>query len=186
MANKNEWCIIHYGGSDSLVTIDNQDRNKFYWFGSSSWCTMDSGDNTHIVKSYGFIDEMDEVTIESIEKDFYKNYNVPESFVQQSAGWLAPDGKFFPCLYYEHDSFARHLAVIYYDTLGSNATRVLELNNWIRIYDNGHTGVADYGSFVPTKKQMKTMEDIITSFCRDEEYCNTLKENLEWFLENIT
>src|SRR5690242_16579063 len=109
-----KWCVIHYGGADAIVTIDNNDPEKFYWSGGFTWAVFQ--DDTYIVKEYGYYKEGDP-KIDDLFLDFYKNHNVPDSYVCQSAGWLAPNGKFYPCEYYQHDTFATSLAAIYYDSL---------------------------------------------------------------------
>jgi hypothetical protein len=168
-----KWVVIHFGGADALVTLDEEEPGKFYWSGGPSWCTF--SEDTYIVKEYGTFDNVAEYRkIDSIFLDFYKNYNTPRQYIQQSAGWLSPKGEFFPCLYFEHDQFARSLAAIYHDSLEGTIT--LEKEGWFRIYDNGHYGRAD--GTIPTKKQLETIQDILSSPNHDPDY----KENLSfWF-----
>jgi hypothetical protein len=167
-----KWAIIHFGGADALVTLDEEEPGKFYWSGGPSWCTF--SEDTYIVKEYGYLDSKSYNEIDALFLDFYKNYNLPEEDIRQSAGWLSPTGKFFPCSYFEHDQFARSLAAIYHDSLGG--TKRLEDEGWFRIYDNGHYGRAD--GVIPTKKQLETIQDILSSPNHDPEY----KENLSfWF-----
>jgi hypothetical protein len=177
-SEKQRWCVIHFGGAEALVTIDKKNPNNFHWFGSVSYCSFN--EDSYIVEELGIFDELESDKLDELEINFYKKYNIPESYIEQSGGWLAPDGKFFPCSYYQHDGFARSLAAIYYNSLGG--TRVLELNNWIRVYDDGNVGVEDYSGFLPTQKQIDTLYEILSSISRDEEYGKTLKENFDFWL----
>jgi len=176
---KNEkWAIIHFGGADAIVVIDEKNPEKFYWSGSSSWCIF--ADDTYIVEELGtFNNEKDYKKIDDLFIYFYKNFNVPEQYNSQSSGWLSPDGKFYPCDYYQHDSFARSLAAIYYISL--EGTKALELCGWIRIYDDGNVGHLEIN---PTQKQIDTVQDILSGPKNpDERYYENLKDSLRYLLQ---
>lgn len=94
--------------------------------------------------------------------------------VIQSAGWLAPDGKFYPCRYYEHDILAERLSEIYY---GSRCgTQMLDGHGWLRI---DSTGVIKNRFHVDdiTQTQIDTLSNLC--FHADGEYCRHLAVELD-------
>jgi len=56
---------------------------------------------------------------------------MPLASYKESAGWLAPDGLFYPCENAGHDRLATELAFEIYNSTGG--TQTLEKNNWVRI-----------------------------------------------------
>ena len=67
-----------------------------------------------IVKEYGTLDEDDDEGWEAVEVQFAHD-NPPRVGVCDSPGWLAPDGTFYPCQSWEHDSMAWFLYRYVYD-----------------------------------------------------------------------
>lgn len=89
-----------------------------------------------IVKEYGTLDDKDEAGWEAVEVQFARD-NPPQTGVCDSPGWLAPDGVFYPCCSWEHDSMAWFLyRYVYGRNPETTPTREFEKLGWIRIYDN--------------------------------------------------
>jgi hypothetical protein len=131
----------------SIITIPGPGANSFYWTFGPSYCNLPY----KILRHY-----KDDESTEDILMHFYKTYNVPKSDKsKQSAGWLSPDGAFFPCHSWEHDDLADHLSAIYYDSI--EGTRALEDKKWIRVHYDGTTS-----SFAKTQDQLNTVADLQT------------------------
>lgn len=172
---RQEWVVIHYGGSDALVSLDPDRPDRFYWSGGPSWAVF--REDTRIVKEYGWFTDGDP-EIDQIELDFYQNFNVPRPAPpHQSPGWLAPDGKFYPCAWYEHDGYARRLAAIYYSSLDS--TRELERRGWLRILTGGVVGNIDHDAGV-TQAQYDALFDMTQSFTREPDFRDRLKDTMKF------
>ncbi|MGZ3714572.1 MAG: hypothetical protein ACXWP0_00425 [Ktedonobacterales bacterium] len=69
----------------------------------------------------------------SVEKRFYAEFP-PKPSMTQAPGWIAPDGKFYPCRYMEHARVAGALARIYYGPKYKDmGESFLEDRNWIHV-----------------------------------------------------
>lgn len=68
----------------------------------------------------------------------------PGEWNAQSPGWVAPNGRFFPCAAYEHDTMAEELAVKYYphEARRKTGTHIFEEKHWVRLLLDGtfHAG----------------------------------------------
>jgi len=178
-----QWAVIYIFGEYRLVEVS-RDRKRVYWNGGPGYCRLEEGKLT-IVHDYGNIDPDDNEKIDDVFLDFYKNYNQPIEKIIISSGWLSPDGKFFPCGYYEHANTAEKLCAIYYDLL-TNPIRILEENNWIKVYIDGEIGVEDFMSFIPTDNQIDTIVKLIECSTADldnstPDYVNNLKDTLKYW-----
>lgn len=99
--------------------------------------------------------------------------------IKESAGWLAPDGKFYPCEFFEHYELAEQLALLYYNE--DSADRGLEVRGWAHIQDTGEMRL--YGGKELTSAQKNTIMDIL-AIAIDSEYLNTLNEDLNYYSRN--
>jgi len=89
-----------------------------------------------IVLDYGEVEWNDIDAYEALEVRYAHDYP-PEIGLRDSEGWLAPDGKFFPCRSWEHDSTAFHVYRYVYDKApSSSAVSEMEQRGWVRIYAN--------------------------------------------------
>ena len=69
-----------------------------------------------------------------------------------------------------------------------NSTRgvtELEKYKWIRVSITGKLQIVGSGYIVPTKKQLKAIEDIIVSPCINEKYKTNMNNKLKEFLGDI-
>jgi len=80
--------------------------------------------------------------------------NKPISKLAVSAGWLSPQGQFYPCGYREHSDLAECICKALLSKLQDS--RYLEENGWIRVTTDGHIR----GYSTATSKQVKTLMDI--------------------------
>jgi hypothetical protein len=146
---KEHWVVIDYNGTASLVTLSETVPGKFYWGGSMSWCTADP---LVILYDYGYHSE-GSTAIDELELDFYQSFNLPTAAApHRSAGWISPDGLFYPCGYAEHDGAAKSLAAVHYNSL--EGVRELERRDWLRLDERGYLRNYDRGV---TQKQMDTL-----------------------------
>ena len=153
------WVAINFLNMVSLVVLDKEDHTKWYWNGTPTWCSTCNGSSPDIVKDYGMIDTMDEESIKDIEFDFYKTfYNPKKSKPFISGGWISPDGDFYPCKYFEHDSLATALSHIYYPESTSHGVYSLDTKGWIHLSAEGYP----LGN-KPTQKQLDILFDIANS-----------------------
>jgi hypothetical protein len=77
--------------------------------------------------------------------------------LKQSAGWISPEGRFYPCKSWEHDSFAIDLAITIYGF--NNGTKCLEEKGWIRLMNSGYPA-CNLKHSIPTQSQLDTLWDI--------------------------
>ncbi len=89
----------------------------------------------------------------------------PSRRVSQSPGWIAPNGRFFPCSWYEHDSRAEELAKAYYPDEARRKTgaQIFEEKQWVRLLDNGAFRVGPDLRSVPriTQSQRDALFDLV-------------------------
>lgn len=155
---RNDWAVIS-GGKDfsySLVCFKNE--KDFYWGQTSSFCTM--------LEEYKIVEIIGKVPSskwDDMEIAYVKKYQpIKSSDVKESAGWLAPDGKFYTCSYGGHRSLSIKLSCHYYDQI-EDSTKILEEKGWIKVYKNGVIGwdeSKELENFI-TKKQKSTLSDLI-------------------------
>src|SRR5262245_33813710 len=83
----------------------------------------------------------------------------------QSPGWIAPNGRFFPCLCHEHDSQADDLARKYYtdEAKRKSGAQIFEEKRWVRLLENGAFRVGADLQAPPriTQAQRDTLFDLI-------------------------
>jgi hypothetical protein len=129
-------------------------------------------DEYTVSKDHGHLDlEDDWDKIESLILENYANHHSPPSGLKESAGWMSPDGTFFPCRSWEHDFLAETLCRAEVGELES--TRTLERYGWLRIYDNGLVAITFNGRRPATQKQIDALWDL-HELAADKEY----KENI--------
>lgn len=59
----------------------------------------------------------------------------PKHILRQGCGWLAPDGKFYPCKSYGHNSMGEDLHLLYYDHIpGLSPVPDIENKGWLKVY----------------------------------------------------
>lgn len=172
-----EWKAIEYDGIKSLVAMDPWVPEKFYWQGRSSWCIKTIKYSE--IKSYGRIDEDEEGEIEKITLDFHKTVGEEDLRVglARSGGWISPEGVFYHCENWEHDSLAERLTAIYHDCL--IGTVLLEQENWIRVSSTGNLQFDDVD--VLTVRQKNFLLDLLLSVPKNDVYY----KNLEYWIKLI-
>jgi hypothetical protein len=84
------------------------------------------------------------------------------------ACWIAPDGKFYPCAWYQHDSLGQNLMLQF----GYESNEKFEMD-WLRLkYDPTtraapfveRSGLADADAYSVTQAQFNTMHDVLSAF----------------------
>src|SRR5262249_61540763 len=85
----------------------------------------------------------------------------------QSPGWIAPNGRFFPCPCHEHDSQAENLARKYYsdEVKRKSGTQIFEEKRWVRLLENGafRVGSGLEGGTRITQAQRHTLFDLASN-----------------------
>jgi len=99
--------------------------------------------------------------------------------VRKFSGWIAPDGKYYPCDSWCHDSTGYILARQYYGEDGSIYS--LEQNHWIRLYKDGVAAMINHTmrNRPVSQKQMDTLQDLHNVGGDDEDW----KENISILME---
>ena len=140
----------------SLVAVHPDDPERLHWNGGNSYTTGIEGKHYAILKHYRVKDYMQRAHAEderdrraeaeeTIEKDFYKEFHRPTPDApRQSAGWIAPDGRFYACRYNEHDWLAKCLCICIYDDYPYSCSGFLEEKHWLRILSEG---VLNWGGY---------------------------------------
>lgn len=189
------YAIKHVPGANgvwsgpSLVTIRG---NTIYWGGGPSHMSVhgDWDDTVKIVKDYGEIDNMEYDAIDNLYDQFDLDFP-PIAETKVSAGWLAPNGKFYPCHFQEHLSEAQHLAFVLYQERGDGEQR-LEKEGWAKIFGEGicillgtirfNDDMTDlYPNMKYTQKQLDTLGDLFVLATQEERegYAKKIKEEIE-------
>ncbi len=90
----------------------------------------------------------------------------PARKFHQSPGWIAPNGRFFPCPCHEHDSQAEDLARKYYpdEAKRKSGTQIFEEKRWVRLLETGAFRVGPDLQALPriTQAQRDTLFDLAT------------------------
>jgi hypothetical protein len=120
-------------------------RNNLLWL-NGSHCNWPK--NAEILKTYRHQDW------ERALLAFYRDYPAKKSPPIFSAGWVAPDGSFYPCESWGHDSLAERLSANHYKSL--DGVRCLEPAGWCRVYLNGIVG----NEKTETQAQIDTLFDL--------------------------
>lgn len=167
-------CNDCYWQGPSLVTIRG---DTIYWRGGPSRMHIHDMDGTvKILKDYGEIESGDEDTIDQLYDQFDHDFP-PEKELKVSAGWLAPNGDFYPCRYTEHLDVAQHIAFVTYGERGDGAQR-LENEKWAKVGTTGYVTTHDYTATY-TKKQLETMMALVVLAKEDREtYALTMAEEV--------
>jgi len=82
------------------------------------------------------------------------------------AGWIAPDGKFYPCAWYQHDSLGHNLMVQF----GYHSAEEWE-RDWLRLKYDPATRAAPFverkgiqDAYVVTQAQFNALHDVLAAF----------------------
>lgn len=142
MASKHWYAIKHKPSNrsiawvgPSLVTIE-EGVDIIYWGSGPSYMPVHDWDKEiQIVKDYGEIDDMAYHAIDDLYDQFTLDFP-PEAELKISGGWLAPDGKFYPCAYMDHLNEAQDLAFVHYKERGDGEQH-LEKKGWAKIFSDG-------------------------------------------------
>jgi len=146
--------VIRVDNRTSLVGVSVKYPGRLYWFGGPSYTVVTS--DTDILHSYSIEDFKNaEDPEDAIEIDFWKNWNPPTSGTLSGTGWLSFDGTFYGCGYSEHDSVAKQVVAVLYDTLTDYVER-LENDGWVRLQMGN---VICRGNKL-TQAQLNTLHDI--------------------------
>ena len=101
---------------------------SIYWDGGPGHCPFDE-QKYQVVKRYDWPKE------DPDDAAFYREFGPQPEALRQSAGWLAPDGRFWPCEYGGHSELERELSFEIYGEYGTWNT--IENRGWVKIYPDG-------------------------------------------------
>ena len=124
---KGQWVALRWQRTnDGIPTIARIKNDTIYWDGGGH-CPL--SDDYKIIKGYDWPEE------EPNDAEFYRDFGPQPQPLTQGAGWLAPDGRFWPCQSYEHNYYERALSYMLY---GEYDTRnSIENRGWVKIYPDG-------------------------------------------------
>jgi hypothetical protein len=95
-----------------------------------------------------------------------------------SAGWLAPDGRWFPCHPHQHDAIGIYLAK--QERLRYND---LTEHDWVRVYQDGIFYIGFLRNVVLTQKQINALDQLAEIFEKeDPEYGDQMRDLLWGYL----
>ena len=127
-----------------------------------------------VVREYGEIEHDDYDAMDRLEILFSHDYP-PETGIQDSPGWLAPDGVFYPCQSWEHDSVADYIyRYVYSKTPKSSAVREFEQLGWVRIHQDVFANRKDL-----SQEQLDSLWDIHEMTTSEQ-----LKKLIDWIFED--
>jgi len=110
-----------------------------------------------IAKNHGELDLNDDddfKVIEDLVIRNYKDHHQPVCELRESAGWLSPDGNYYPCRPWEHDYQAEVICRAVLCVL--MGTQHLESLGWFRVYDHGMVVRIN----TPTQGQLDALWDL--------------------------
>lgn len=182
------WAIKYKAGPKSRwmgPTLVEIEENTLYWDGGPSHMTIHPDTEIEHVKHYvndcdyrssEWWDRVDEIR-NQFEFDF-----PPEAGLKVSAGWLAPNGKFYPCHYMEHLSEAYRLALVHYNS--DDGEKTLEEKGWAKIFGDGivfllrHIRFDRDGKY--TQAQINTLGDLLVLAKQEdrEKYAEKISQEL--------
>jgi len=187
-----EWWAIKYkaGPKSNWIgpTLVEIEGDTVYWDGGPAYMTIHEESeiehvkhyvNVHDYKSDDWWDRVDEIR-NQFEFDF-----PPEAELKVSGGWLAPDGKFYPCGYMQHLDEAYRLAFVHYNS--EDGEKTLEQKGWAKILDTGvifllsHIRFDKDGKY--TQAQINTLGDLLV--LASQEGNKTYKEKISRELQII-
>lgn len=152
------------------ISLVAKDGDKLLWDGgeTGSWMCWPKG--LKIVKKYQYPDSHKEDAWDKLWAQFYHDFPLqPVEEMEQSDGWLAPNGKFYTCGWMEHDGISEHLTVQYYNSF--DGTQLLDAKGWGRV----HFGGEIFFEEDPTQAQLDTMFD----FSKVGNWKDTMLDNIE-------
>jgi len=106
---------------------------------------------------------------------------MPKKEVSQTAGWLSPNGDFYPCESSEHDLIGMRLCETYYG-ITEGGIEKLEKENWLRISITGRVTTDDPHACA-NKKQINKLADILCSG-ENKKYIMHMKRSIEKLMDN--
>ena len=128
-------CAVTIGKNPTYHLVAKQ-RNRLYWDAGMIGSWMPWTKEVKIHKRYQMkVDQHGIAESDSVYLRFFHDFPRKPSKPIESAGWLAPDGKFYPCHYMEHDAIAEGLAAQTYNSL--EGVRLLETKGWARVGEEG-------------------------------------------------
>ncbi len=153
--------------------IEYEKSNEILW--ATTACRGYMSDDMEVLKLYD-ADLMNyDESVAALSKQFDLDFP-PLSAIRESAGWLAPDGKFYPCDFLEHYFLAIRLSLLYYDD--DKGATTLERRGWVHIQNTGEM-LLHYGKKF-TNAQKNTVMDII-AVSTDSQYIHGILRDLNYF-----
>ena len=180
--SKRRYLAIKYtaGAHHDIVmgpTFGHHVHAKFYHWHGPTW--MPWPDDAEIVKDYGTIDLDDNEALKDVEVQYARDFPW-ENGIQAGGGWLAPDGTFYPCRSWEHNSAISFLKLQVYGHEfppgdGYGTIDRMEKLGWLKLYDDL--------VIVPrrrlTQRQIDALGDLLMVEGQSEDMKRSLRDTIE-------
>lgn len=167
------YLAIEWDGAKSLVAQSRTHPERLHWFGGMSYCHRTP--DMKILAIYPLPEDYTYEDEDRIEVEFYQTINPAQPGILGKDGWLAPDGRFYPCQYGEHYSVAKALVAKHFETISSTADDVLMQAGWRRL-QNGHLAApVTFKAPPPTQKQIDAIYDLTVHYPDDQNVIRALK-----------
>lgn len=153
-------------------------RDTFYhWHGPSR---MGWPRDAEIVKDYGIVDSKNDLAQRELEVRFMRDFPIPHG-IKADGGWLAPDGKYYPCRAWAHSGTINLLALQVYgtDVPGTEGYGIedrMEHLGWLKVYDDlvvlpKHKDL--------TQAQIDTLGELLQVEDQDENLIRSIRDTIE-------
>lgn len=180
--SKRHYVVITYkAGAKSDVTMGpafgHCVRDTFYhWHGPTR---MGWPPDAVIVKDYGMVDSEDDLALRELEVRFMRDFPIPHDS-KAGGGWLAPDGKYYPCRSWEHSRNIVLLALQIYGTYspgteGYGTEDRMERLGWLKLYDD-LVVVPRYKAL--TQAQIDTLGELLQIEDQDDELIRSIQDRI--------
>jgi Zn-finger protein len=179
MSNRKTWDVFAATWSGQTPGLLNTDDGITLYHGFARSYMRQPAD-MQILQEYGRVGKDDYEGQDKLILRFHRQFYKPESRLAQQAGWLAPDGKFYPCHAWEHGDKAFNLFCACYNRLPDNAEKELEDAGWAKIYSTGLCANLNPGSV--TQAQLDTLWEI-ASLDLTTAYANDIRQEIRYLAD---
>jgi hypothetical protein len=182
--SKRHYYVIqyHFGADHDILSAPlfghRRGADFMHWHGPSY---MPWPKDAEVLADYGLVDSGDDEALDAVEVRFARDYPWPCE-LKPGGGWLAPDGKFYPCSWREHIAAADLIALAVYGTAypgqtGHGTVDRLERLGWLKLYDDLVDWRRDHADL--TQAQIETLGELIMLEGQDPDLVDSIRRRLK-------